>query len=469
MTDEMTGAGEVAPSLSEVAKAVGLRRVRMVSWRDLDDPESGGSELHAHRIAQLWAAAGLDLTLETSRAAGHPVVRMRDGYGVVRRGGRYTVFPRTAARGLLRGSQRGEALVEIWNGMPFFSPLWHRGPRVIFLHHVHAEMWRMVLPGPLARFGQSIERTIAPPFYRSAKVVTLSESSRSEIVSALGLPASNVVVVPPGIDPSFSPGGDRSTHPLVACVGRLVPVKRHGMVVDALVKLKQRHQGLEAVIAGEGYMRSEIERVVRAHNAEGWIHLPGRLPDEELVDLYRRAWLLVSASAREGWGMTITEAGACGTPAVATRVVGQVDTVDSGVTGLLAGDEEELVGALDTILSDEGLRLKLSKGALARAESLTWDSTARHTLQVVASEVARSNGIAVDPAILRFGNPSKGVASRQGGVSCDGSGPPVVHAQPLESGNGLATRETVGTVARDVDAETGDVLAGLAGGRSEQP
>ena len=167
--------------------------------------------------------------------------------------------------------------------------------------------------------------------------------------------------------------------------------------------------------------------------------------------------------------MTITEAGACGTPAVATRVVGQVDTVDSGVTGLLAGDEEELVGALGTILSDEGLRLKLSKGALARAESLTWDSTARHTLQVVASEVARSNGIAVDPAILRFGNPSKGVASRQGGVSCDGSGPPVVHAQPLESGNGLATRETVGTVARDVDAETGDVLAGLAGGRSEQP
>jgi glycosyltransferase involved in cell wall biosynthesis len=178
------------------------------------------------------------------------------------------------------------------------------------------------------------------------------------------------------------------------------------MVVDALVMLKRRHPDLQAVIAGEGYMRTQIVEALRANGAEDWIQLPGRLTDDELVDLYRRAWVLVSASAREGWGMTITEAGACGTPAVATKVVGQVDTVDSGVTGLLAADREELVGALDTVLSDDGLRSKLSKGALASASCLTWDATARQTLQVLAAEVARVNRVDLDPAMLQLDLPA---------------------------------------------------------------
>ena len=72
--------------------------------------------------------------------------------------------------------------------MPFLSPLWYRGPRIVFLHHVHAEMWGMVLPPTLARLGDTVERRIAPRFYRSSRIVTLSESSRDEIVDLLRLP-----------------------------------------------------------------------------------------------------------------------------------------------------------------------------------------------------------------------------------------------------------------------------------------
>ena len=82
------------------------------------------------------------------------------------------------------GHRPGDALVEIWNGMPFVSPLWYRGPRIVFLHHVHAEMWGMVLPPTLARMGDLIEQRIAPRFYRSSRIVTLSDSSRREIVDA---------------------------------------------------------------------------------------------------------------------------------------------------------------------------------------------------------------------------------------------------------------------------------------------
>ena len=86
-----------------VARAlhVGLHRIQMFAWRDLDDPEAGGSERHAHQVASLWAGAGLDVTLRTSAARGQPSQVERDGYHVLRKGRRYSVFPRSAASGLV--------------------------------------------------------------------------------------------------------------------------------------------------------------------------------------------------------------------------------------------------------------------------------------------------------------------------------------------------------------------------------
>ena len=168
--------------LASVAADAGLRRIHFVAWRDLDDPEAGGSELHAHMVASRWADAGLDVTFRTSAVPGAPAALSRNGYRVLRRAGRYAVFPGAAWEGIRMGHRPGDALVEIWNGMPFLSPLWYRGPRLVFLHHVHAEMWGMVLPPTLARLGDLTERRLAPRFYRQSRVVTLSESSRTEIV-----------------------------------------------------------------------------------------------------------------------------------------------------------------------------------------------------------------------------------------------------------------------------------------------
>ena len=131
--------------IADLAARAGLRRIHFLAWRDLDDPEAGGSELHAATVASIWAEAGIDVVMRTSFAAGHPPEIDRDGYRVVRRAGRYLVFPRAALAEIARAHGPREAMVEIWNGMPFFSPLWARGPRVVVLHHVHAEMWKMVL------------------------------------------------------------------------------------------------------------------------------------------------------------------------------------------------------------------------------------------------------------------------------------------------------------------------------------
>jgi glycosyltransferase involved in cell wall biosynthesis len=380
---------DLIDKLGDTAATAGLRRIAILAWRDLDDPEAGGSELHASRVASLWAQAGIEVTMRTSYAAGHPQVTWRGGYRVIRKAGRYLVFPRAAFSEMMGWHGASDGLVEIWNGMPFFSPLWARRPTVAWLHHVHDTMWDMTLPPRLASIGRRVEFNVAPHLYRRTPIVTLSDSSKQEIVQKLHLRPEHISVVPPGIDATFSPGGTRSPTPLVVAVGRLVPVKRLHLLIDALAALRPRHPDLQAVIVGEGYERDALEAQVHELGADEWITLPGRIEEAALVDLYRRAWVLASASAHEGWGMTITEAAACGTPSVATRIAGHIDAIAPEQTGLLVDTPAQLGPAIERLIVDDDLRARLSAAALAHSSRYTWAATARGTLEVLANEALR--------------------------------------------------------------------------------
>ena len=382
---------ETVEKIGDLAAAVGLRHVHALAWRDLDDVEAGGSEVHIAEIAKRWAAAGVEVTLRTSWAQGQPTEAMRDGYKVIRRAGRHMVFPRAAFAEMTGRTGPRDVLIEIWNGMPFLSPAWCWGPRIVFLHHVHAEMWNMVLGDKLGNLGALFESKIAPPLYRRTHIVTLSESSKREMVDDLGFRDDKVTVVHPGIDARFSPNADvpRSPDPLVVACGRLAPVKRYGSLVRAAAKAREQVPGLRLHIVGEGFERPDIEATIDEVGGGDWVSLRGHLTDADLVDLYRRAWIVASASAREGWGMTLTEAAACGTPAVATRIAGHADAIVDGVSGVLADDEAGLADAMVDVLGDHRRLDQLRQGALARAAALTWGQTAIQVMRVAADEVSR--------------------------------------------------------------------------------
>lgn len=374
--------------IGDLAAGAGIRRVHILSWRDLADVEAGGSEVHAAEVARRWAEAGLEITLRTSYAQGAAPEMQRDGYKVVRRAGRYLVFPRAVLAEVAGRLGPRDALVEYWNGMPFLSPLWERRPSIVVLHHVHAEMWRMVLGDEnpmLAAAGELLERRLAPLLYRRSRVVTLSASSKADIVEQLRLRPDRIDVVPPGVDPRFTPGGERGARPLVVAVGRLVPVKRYDLLLEAAACARRSIPDLELAIVGEGYARPVLDELVRKLDAESWVRFTGHLRDHELVELYRRAWVVTSASAREGWGMALTEAGACATPAVATRIPGHVDAVRDGVSGVLTdGTAEALGGALARVLGDPASRAAFGAGALQRARELTWEATAVGLMRALA-------------------------------------------------------------------------------------
>lgn len=391
--------GLFTDKIGDLAAAAGIRRVDMFAWRDLEHPEAGGSEVHAARIAERWAAAGIDIQLTTSRAEGASRRSWTDGYRIERPAGRYGIFPRTAvdqlrsrraapaALDLRDHRDPGRATVEIWNGMPFLSPIWAPGPRMVFLHHVHDRMWDLVLPPWLAAAGRFLEKRVAPPVYRTTPVVTLSESSRRDILDLLGFDADRVHVVRPGVEDFFRPAPDRrSDHPLVVAVGRLVTYKRFDRLVDSLANLRRRHPDLRAVIAGEGAERPHLEEMIRQRRAETWMTLPGRVDDDQLLDLYQQAWVLAAPSAFEGWGLTISEAAACATPAVASPIAGHADAVEHGITGFLAEPGEDMERRIGELLDGDRLRRRMQRAARRTASALTWDRTALEAMRILADQ-----------------------------------------------------------------------------------
>ena len=171
-------------------------------------------------------------------------------------------------------------------------------------------------------------------------------------------------------------------------VGRLAPVKRQQMALESLAAAREDHPDLTVDLVGDGPDRPAIEKWVNDNDADGWVQLRGRVSDEELVEAYRRAWLVVSASHAEGWGMSLTEGGACGTPCVATDIAGHAEAAIADTTGLLVADPIEMGAALTALLSDDDRRRGFAKAAMRHAEGLSWNAVAARQLDLLADRVA---------------------------------------------------------------------------------
>ena len=370
----------------DLAQKINFKYIHVLAWRDLDDAEAGGSELHAHEILKRFAEHGLNVTMRTSVAFGHSKYGTRNGYTVSRKGSRYTVFFRSAASWVAHPKDRAQALIEVWNGMPFFSPLWANVPRLTIIHHVHAEMWNLVFNNHLATVGQNIEERLAPLFYRKENILTPSESTASELITRLKLPAKNIQVVHPGIDSKFSSDFVvKSKIPLVISVGRLVPVKQHVKLLQILVEVKKQVDNLKVVIAGDGYEKQSLIDFVLENKCQDWVSLPGRISDDELITLYRSAWIIVSNSIREGWGLTLAEAAACGTPSVATDIIGHRDLIKNNVTGYLVKNDSEFVQKVVSLLKDKDTLQRFSTDAQTIVKDCSWDSVADKAVELLVT------------------------------------------------------------------------------------
>jgi len=374
-------------------KAHGFNHIDSYAWRDLDDPDAGGSEVHADHVFRLICEAGLSVSHRTSCKRSSREFE-RNGYHVTQRGSRYGVFPRVILRNLFRRRRDASITLEIWNGVPWFARLWARGPRVTVMHHIHEDMWRDSLPRLLAPLGRILEVRIAPPFYKDAPLITLADSTRDELIER-GFHPDKVHVAHPGISAHFfaaqPKGVERLTAPLLVAVGRLAPVKRFDLLIHTFEQLHHQRPDARLVIIGEGPDDHVLTQLVKDRNLAGSVTLAGRVSQDELVATYRDAALLVSMSHSEGWGMTITEAAASGTPCVVTDNVGHRGAVVNGRTGLLVADDTQFAQTVANVLDNRAMWADMATASFAHSQTFSWDACAEKILRVIDHEVRRQS------------------------------------------------------------------------------
>jgi glycosyltransferase involved in cell wall biosynthesis len=246
-------------------------------------------------------------------------------------------------------------------------------------------MWNQMFSPPLAAIGRGLETKFAPPFYRRTPTVTTSDDTREELIH-LGWKPELVTTGPVGVDDFFSSGGVKTRHPSVVAVGRQAPVKRFIELMEQVQYTRSLVEGTTLTLVGDGPDRAKIVEWIEQNQAHDWVTLLGRVTREELRDQYRQAWVISSASLAEGWGLALTEAAGCGTPAVATDISGHRCSVLNGETGLLA-PLENLGRVIADVLLDDSLRTTLARHAEQRARTLTWDALAAGVLQPLYLQV----------------------------------------------------------------------------------
>ncbi|HET6577459.1 MAG TPA: glycosyltransferase family 4 protein [Gemmatimonadales bacterium] len=366
--------------------------VLVVNWQDRDNPHAGGAEIHLFEIFGRLAARGHRVRLVCSGWPGAPARTTIAGIEVQRTGGRHSfaLRGRGAVRRAIR-ADRPDVVVEDINKLPLFLAGMNDLPFCAVVPHLFGETAFEEAPWPMAATVWAAERPLARA-YRRAGFHAISESTRDDLV-ARGVAPGRVRVIHPGVDSARftpSPDGRRAAAPAFLYVGRLKRYKGIGLAIRALALARERRPDLSLDIAGGGDYRGELERLTLELGQGTAVRFHGFVSEEGKLELLRHAWANVFPSPKEGWGITVIEAAACGTPSIASDSPGLRDSVRDGETGFLVphGDVEALARRMLELADAPALVAALGAGARRFAEGLTWERTAadteRHLNDIIA-------------------------------------------------------------------------------------
>ena len=358
--------------------------ILVVNWQDITNPLSGGAEVHFHEIFSRIVRRGHRVTLCCSTYRGAASRETIDGIEILRRGWRPLfnfVFPFTYLT-RLRGSGY-DVVVEDLNKVPFFSPLYVRRPLAGIAHHLFGKSVFLETGLLSASYVYVMERCALALYRTRIPFMVVSRSTEREFLAS-GFSAGRLAVIHNCVDHRRYTAGDgeKSAGPLAVYFGRLKKYKSVDHFLRALPAVIAGFPGLKAVVAGDGDDLGRLRVVARELGIQDAVEFTGYLTEEEKVRLLRRAWFTVTTSLKEGWGLTVIESNACGTPSIAADVPGLRDAVREGETGLLYphGDIGALSACMLRLLEDGAFRRRLGEGAVRWAATFDWEDAAEKTL-----------------------------------------------------------------------------------------
>jgi glycosyltransferase involved in cell wall biosynthesis len=360
-------------------------RILILNWRDPLHPQAGGAEAYLHEMAKHWIARGNSVEWLTASFKGAAREANFDGIKIRRTGNRWTVYAFVPFVYWKHFRDRFDIVIDSENGIPFFSPVFSMKPKICVMHHVHQRVFRTHLPFPASSLAAWLEGRLMPRVYKNTQFVAVSEDTRTEM-DAYRLSALPVEVVHNGVDPDLT-AGPKSSDPLVVYLGRLKPYKRLDRLIESFERVAKSVPNARLVIAGAGSDERRLRRLAAQAGLLERITFEGFVDHKRKCELLQQAWVFVHPSSMEGWGISVIEANACGTPAIAYRVPGLREAIKDGETGLLLDDGEDLARPIVRVLLDEPLRAQLRSSAIRHSAAFSWQASADRFFEIMIGAV----------------------------------------------------------------------------------
>lgn len=363
-------------------------RILILNWRDLKHPLAGGAEISTHEHAKRWIKAGHSVIQFSSSVVNRKSEEIVDGIQIVRRGNHYTVHLQAFFYYLkyLRG--KVDLVIDEFHFIPFFTPLYIKERKLAFIHETAEEVWFKNQPFPINILGFLLEPLFFK-LYRKVPFITVSDSTKRDLIR-FGINEDNIYVIYNGIK-TVNSKSPKEKIPTIIYLGRLAKDKGTEDAILAFYKAQKTLKKLKLWIVGreerEGYLK-KLKSMVNKLHLNKKVMFWGFVCEKTKFDLLKRAWVHIHPSIKEGWGLTVIEAGSCETPTIAYNVSGLRDSILDNKTGLLSNkNPDDLVDKILKVFQDPILYNKLKKNALIWSKKFNWEDSTKKSLDLINGKI----------------------------------------------------------------------------------
>ena len=366
-----------------------IMKIFVINWRCIKNPLAGGAEIYFQEIFKRIVKMGHSVTQLGVKFDNAPEDETVDGIKIIRIGTKNT-FNFAVYRELphLLEQDSYDIVIDDLNKIPFYSPWITKKPVLALMMHLFRRSIFSEVSIPFASYVYLTESLI-PWCYKKNNFAVLSPSTKQD-VEKIGIKPDKIVVIPPGVDLSyFKPNYAIKEPYLIVHTGRLKKYKSVDHLLLATRQLSQKREDFKVVIVGDGDDLPRLKDIAKKLELENYVTFTGYISEQEKLNYYQKATVLVENSVKEGWGMIVIEANACGTPVVAARSPGLRDAVLDQKTGFLYdyGNIEDLTQKVELLFDNKDLNRQMAEAGIDWAKNFSWDNCTNDMIKIIEKTV----------------------------------------------------------------------------------
>ncbi len=366
-------------------------KILILSWRDIKNPLAGGAEISLFEHTKCWKKEGADIIWFSSCFKKAKSEEEIEGIKFIRKGSHYTTHF-WAFLFYIRGKfGRIDVIIDSFHFIPFFTPFYVRDKKIriiALINEVAGKLWFCNAAFPLANIGYHIEPIIIK-LYRNILFITGSESTKNELVH-FSIKIDNIFVIHHGVKvEEISSSIQKESIPTILFLGRISEDKGIKDALKALVLIGREVRDIRFWFVGSEEKNGSFGKLVNSvigssQNLKDKIVFFGFVSEKKKFELLKRAWILIHPSKKEGWGLTVIEAASQGTPTVAYKVEGLMDSVINEKTGILTNlDPLSLSKEVIKLINNKSLYNSLSSKAITWSNNFSWGKSGKKSWEII--------------------------------------------------------------------------------------